>query len=106
MMGLGAIDPLEGSLVIMPGVAVAALGATLGMSRHKRLLRIALILVAIGVGAVWGMSFAGGVGGDTGRPLAWLALALPYPVGWILAMIGTVRATVESFRGAVPRTTS
>jgi len=37
-MLIGAIDPLEGSLVILPGTGMVALGALLGNSRHRKLL--------------------------------------------------------------------
>ena len=37
-MLIGAIDPLEGSLIILPGSGLVALGALLGQCRHRRLL--------------------------------------------------------------------
>ena len=49
-MLLGAIDPLEGSLIILPGTGLVALGALLGKSRRRALLYWSLALVAIGVG--------------------------------------------------------
>jgi hypothetical protein len=64
-------------------------------SGHRRLVYWALILVAIGVGVLWGMSSIGGVGGDTGRPMWWAAVLLPYPVGFILAVVGAFRQLRE-----------
>jgi len=45
---------------------------------------------------VW--SLFGGVGGDTGRSTWWLLTALPYPVGWVMSLLGAVRLLIESFR--------
>jgi K+-transporting ATPase A subunit len=80
-MLIGAIDPLEGSLIILPAAGLVALGALLGKSRHRRLLCWSFILVAVGIGALWVLSAFGGVGGRTGRSMWWLLVVLPYPVG-------------------------
>jgi hypothetical protein len=101
-MLVGAIDPLEGSVVILAGVGLAALGARLGMSRHRKLLYWAFGLALVGVGAVWGLSVVGGIGGNTGRSIWWAlviaALVIaPYPVGWILGIIGGLKRLRESW---------
>ncbi len=92
---IGAIDPLEGSLIILPGVALATLGALLSHSRHRAWLVVALALVAAGVGALWGLSAAGGFGGSSGRSNWWGVLLLPYVLGWLLALIGSFRVLRE-----------
>jgi len=91
----GAVDPLEGSVVILGGVGLAALGARLGHSRQVRLLSWALVLVAAGVGAMFALSAGGGIGGSTGRSLWWAVLMVPYPIGWILGLVGAFRAIRE-----------
>jgi hypothetical protein len=91
-MVLGAVDPLEGSLLILPATGLVALGAWLAKSRERRRLYWALALVAVGVGLLWGISAIGGVGGSTGRSKWWLLLLLPYPIGWVLGLVGGVRA--------------
>ena len=90
-MLIGALDPLEGSLVILPGTALVALGARLGKSPHRVLLYWSFVLVAVGVGALWGLSALGGVGPTTGRSYSWALVLLPYPVGWIMGLVGAVR---------------
>ena len=97
-MLIGALDPLEGSFIILPGSGMVALGALLSRSRHRRLLYRAFILIAIGVGLLVGLSILGGVGGDTGRSRWWLLIVLPYPVGWIMSLIGAILKLIESFR--------
>jgi hypothetical protein len=91
LMLLGALDPLEGSVVILAGSALAAVGAFLGRVRSYRLALTALALVAVGVAALFGLSALGGVGGNTGRSLWWLLLCVPYPVGWALGLVGAAQ---------------
>jgi hypothetical protein len=95
-MVMGAIDPLEGSLVILPGTALVALGARVGKSRHRALVRWALVLVAVGVGALWWLSALGGFGPSSGRSYWWALVLLPYPVGWIMGLVGAVRTLSDS----------
>jgi hypothetical protein len=101
-MVIGAVDPLEGSLVILPGTGLVALGAFLGYSRHRALLFEAFVLVAIGVGALWGVSAIGGFGGNSGRSMWWALVLLPYPVGWIMGLVGAVRSVREGFGRFAP----
>ena len=54
--------------------------------------------VALGVATLWAMSALGGVGGDTGRSIWWLLVLLPYPVGWILAVVLAARTLSEGRR--------
>ena len=101
---VGAADPLEGSLVILPGTGLLALAAWLGHSRNRRLLYWAFALVAVGVGEVWGLSAVGGLGGSTGRSMWWAILLLPYPVGWVMALVGAIRRLREARSPSVPST--
>jgi hypothetical protein len=96
-MLFGALDPLEGSLVILPGVGVAAGGALLGKGRWRVLLCWALVLVAVGVAAMWVLSAFGGIGGSTGRSDWWGLLVLPYAVGWVMGVVGGVLTLLQSF---------
>jgi len=93
---LGILDPLEGSILILAGSAVVAVAALVGRSRRTRLASAAFLLVLAGVGALWGTSALGGIGGQTGRSLWWGLLFLPYPVGWILALVGAIRLIREA----------
>ena len=95
-MLIGALDPLEGSLVILPGTGMVALGALLGKSRHRTLLSWSFVLVAIGVGALWGLSAIGGLGGRTGRSYWWGLMLLPYLIGWSMGLVGAIRRLREA----------
>ncbi|QDU18119.1 hypothetical protein [Urbifossiella limnaea] len=89
-MCVGAVDPLEGSLLILPGTGMVALGAWLGGSRYRRFLGWSFGLVAAGVGILWGLSALGGIGGESGRSIWWGLVLLPYPVGWVMGLVGAV----------------
>lgn len=96
---VGTIDPLEGAVLILAGVALITLAAFLGGSRHRRILTWALALLSVGVAAVWISSLYGGFGDGTGRSLWWLVPVLaPYLLGWLLGVVGTVLAFREFFR--------
>lgn len=101
-MCVGAVDPLEGSLIILPGTGMVALGARLGNSRHKSLLTWSFVLVAVGVGLLWGLSALGGIGGESGRSMWWGLVLLPYPVGWVMGLIGAIRRLREAPKTSVP----
>ncbi len=87
----GAVDPIEGSLVILPGSGLVALGSFLGHNERRLVIyRVwVCILIAIGVGAPWGLSAVGGFGGGSGHS-KWLGLlmTLPYLIGWSMGIWG------------------
>ena len=101
-MLIGAVDPLEGSFVILPGVGLAALGALLGKSRFRRLLYWSFGLAAIGVVAMVVLSWFGGIGGNTGRSMWWAVVVLPYPVGWMMGLAGAILALIEFSKHHAP----
>jgi hypothetical protein len=94
----GAIDPLEGSFVILPSVAVVALGTLIGKSRHLVLLGWSFGLALLGVVAMVVLSWLGGIGGNSGRSMWWGVFILPYPIGWALGFISGGIALIESWR--------
>jgi hypothetical protein len=89
-MAVGGLDPLEGAVLILPGSGLMALGAYLGqVERRVIVCKVwAFILIAIGVGAMWGLSMVGGFGGSSGRSGWWGLLMLPYLIGWSMDMWG------------------
>jgi len=97
-MVVGCVDPMEGSLLILSGSGLVALGAFLGRSRHLKLACWAFGLTVAGVAILFGLSALGGVGGETGRSMVWLLVVLPYPVGAIMALVTGVRILIELFR--------
>jgi hypothetical protein len=93
---VGALDPLEGSLIILPGAGLVAVGALLGRSRRRKYAYWSLVLVATGVAALWIASAAGGFGPGTGRPVGWGLLVLaPCAAGWLLGLAVAVLTLIE-----------
>jgi len=88
---IGVADPLEGSPIILIGSALALAGALLDRSRQRKWLSWAFALTCVGVAALFGLSALGGIGGDSGRSYGWGLVLLPYPVGWLMTVVGAVR---------------
>jgi hypothetical protein len=89
-MVIGAIDPMEGALLILPGSGMVALGTFIARS-ERRLIAYRVwvfILIAIGGGGGGGLSEVGGFGGSSERSMWWGVLVLPYPIGWIMGIWG------------------
>ena len=99
-MLVGTVDPLEGSVLILIGSGLVALGMRLGGKNRRAVLYWlwTFILIAIGVAAMFGLSAVGGIGGKSGRSMWWGTLLLPYPVGWLMALVGGVIGLVRFFR--------
>jgi hypothetical protein len=97
MLG-GAVDPLEGSLVILAGSALVAIGTFPAGGRARKYWLWVLALVAAGVGAMWALSAVGGIGGGSGRSMWWGLVIVPYPVGWLLGLGGTIARLVQHVR--------
>src|ERR1017187_6706180 len=89
-MLVGALDPMEGSVIILPGSGLVALGTFLGQSERQWIAyRVGVfILIAIGVGAMGGRTNVGGFGGNSGRSMGGGMLILPYLVGWSMGTWG------------------
>lgn len=89
-MLVGALELMEGSIVILAGSGLVALGTYLG-HRDRRWIVYrtwVFILIAIGVGAIWGFTMLGGVGGNSGRSDWWELLIVPYLAGWSMGIWG------------------
>ena len=100
---VGSLDPLEGSLLIVPGFGMLAFEAFLTHSRQVRLLVLAFGLVAVGVTAMFVLSSFGGIrfgGGSGGLAPWWGLLILPYPIGWVVGIVGAWRGMTEHRRAS------
>ena len=89
-MLVGGVDLMEGSLLILPGGALVAAGTYLDPAARRFLAHRlwVLLLLAVGIGAMFGLSAFGGVGGKSGLSWAWALLVVPYVVGWPLGILG------------------
>lgn len=89
-MLIGAIDPMEGSLLILPGSALIAIGTFLSHQQTGIIIyRLwSFFLIIIGVAALWVTTMLGGIGGDSAYSMWWAIFFLPYPIGWSMAIWG------------------
>ncbi len=96
-MLVGTLDPLEGSILILPGSGLVAFGVYLGTKERRTVLYWlwAFVLIAAGVGAMFALSAVGGIGGKSGHSMWWGISILPYPAGWLMALAGAVAGFVR-----------
>jgi hypothetical protein len=98
LMALGVLDPLEGAIVILVGVGLAALHARFINHLNRKMLYWVSAFVAIGIGAMVMLSVLGGIGGKSGRSLWWGLLILPYPIGWLMGLGFGIRMLFNEFK--------
>jgi NADH:ubiquinone oxidoreductase subunit 6 (subunit J) len=84
---IGAIDPLEGSVVLLAGCTLITVTTFLTGDRHWKIFLTCLILIAVGVFFLFYLSSLGGFGGNSTLSWWWGTLILPYPAGWLTAII-------------------
>ena len=88
-MLVGALDPMEGSLMILPGSGTVTLGTFLSNSARGSIIYwiSIFLLISVGVAALFVLSAFGGIGGTSGHSIWWGILILPYPVGWVMGIV-------------------
>jgi hypothetical protein len=84
---IGILDPLEGSVVLAAGSALIALSTYLSHDKHWKIFLASLIMIVIGVFFLFYFSSLGGFGGSSTLSWWWCTLLLPYPLGWLMAII-------------------
>ena len=99
LMLVGGLDPLEGSLAILVGSGIAALGAYLGHSPRRSILTAATSLVALGMAGMILLSLLGGIGGRSELSPWWGILLVPYVAGLILDVAGIALWAMDALLG-------
>jgi hypothetical protein len=84
---IGVIDPLEGSVIIVAGSVLIAVAAYFKMDRHYKIFILTSLLIVFGVCFMFYLSSLGGFGGTSKLSWWWGLLILPYPIGWLIAVI-------------------
>jgi hypothetical protein len=92
---IGALDPMEGSVVIASGSALIALSTYLTHDRHWKIFLLSLIMILIGVFFLFYFSSLGGFGGTATLSWWWGTLILPYPVGWLISIVILIIRSVK-----------
>lgn len=83
----GVIDPLEGSIAIAAGSGLVTLSAYMTHDKHRENFLFSFILVIFGVFFLFFFSSLGGFGDGAVLSWWWALLILPYPLGWLLAIV-------------------
>ena len=100
---IGAVDPLEGSVLITVGSSLVALSTYLTKDRHWKLFLASLIMIAFGVFFLFYFSSLGGFGGKQTLSWWWGTLILPYPIAWFMIIITLIiRGTKKKEKADTP----
>ena len=91
----GVLDPLEGSVVIAAGSLLVTLSTFLTHDRHWKIFLLSTIMIATGVFSLFYLSSLGGFGGNSTLSWWWGTLILPYPIGWLIAIILLILRAVK-----------
>lgn len=99
-MIVGALDPLEGSLMILLGSGAVTLGVFLSKAGRGLLIYwiSTFALISVGVSAMFVLSALGGIGGNQGLSLWWGLLIAPYPIGWTMGILSQIFWLVRAVR--------
>lgn len=100
-MILGAIDPLEGSVLVVLGSTLLGLSTYLKRDRHWKIFLISTLLIFVGVIFLFYFSSLGGFGGESKLSAWWGLLILPYPIGWLLSIVTLIIRAVKNYRHAL-----
>lgn len=82
---IGALDPMEGSILIELGTLLLTITTQLSKDRHKFLFLISTLLISVGFFSLWFVSSLGGF--DPKTEWWWLIFILPYPIGWLALIV-------------------
>lgn len=91
----GAVDPLEGSIVIATGILLITLSAFKTRDRHRKLFLGSGIMIAAGVFFMFYFSSLGGFGSETGLSWWWSLFILPYPAGWLISVSALIFRLIQ-----------
>jgi hypothetical protein len=95
---VGLVDPLEGFVLILAGGGIVTYESFRSGSRWRKVLGYGFALVVAGSIAMLGLTALGGVGGSTSYSVWWALIALPYPIGGLVLLVGGVLEIVEVLR--------
>ena len=84
---IGTLDPMEGSLLIVPASIIIAIASYLQQKKYFKIFLFNAIMIFIGVFFLWFLSSLGGFGGNSKLSIWWGLTLIPYPLGWLLNVI-------------------
>lgn len=93
---IGALDPLEGSVLIFAGSVFIALSTYLQKDKHWKLFLTIAILISFGVFFLFYLSSLGGFGGTSELSWWWGLLIIPYPIGWLFGIVLLITRAIKN----------
>lgn len=94
----GALDPLEGSVVILAGSIILAIVHQIKHDPQRKWFLLAAAMIVVGVFFLFYFSNLGGFGGSSTLSWWWGMLILPYPIGWLVLIILLIWRAVQHRR--------
>lgn len=91
---IGAIDPLEGSIIIAIGGICLAVAMYFMNDRYFKIFLICAIMILVGVSALWFISSLGGY--EPKKEWWWNVFISPYPLGWLFSIITLIIRWVKN----------
>jgi len=91
----GVLDPMEGSVVIAAGSALITLATFLTHDPHWKMFLLSLMMIVVGIFFLFYLSSLGGFGGYSKLSWWWGTLILPYPAGWLTAIVLLILRVVK-----------
>ncbi len=99
---LGALDPLEGSILIAVGSVLLALSTWLKHDEQRITFLITSMMVVFGVSFLFILSSLGGFGKDAPLSWGWSILIAPYPLGWLTIILFLMYRLIKKRRLGKP----
>lgn len=93
----GSLDPLEGSVLILPGSILIAISAYLSQIKYSKLFITSSSLIFLGVVFMFYFSSLGGFGGKSALSWWWGVLIIPYPIGWLIMVVMLILQAVKKY---------
>lgn len=94
---LGALDPMEGSVLIAVGSLMLALQVRMSGDARRTLYFTTALMILVGVFFLFFFSSRGGL--VKGQLSVWWILMLPYPVGWMITVSSLLDTSIRKRRG-------
>lgn len=92
----GALDPMEGSVVIAIGSILLAIASYLKNDRHKNYFILYAALILVGVFFLFFWTSLGGIGGTSAYSMWWGLTMITYPIGWIATIVLLIVRAVQN----------
>jgi hypothetical protein len=99
---IGALDPLEGSVIIAIGSVLLAVATWFKHDDHRKIFLFTAIGIVFGVSLMFVFSDMGGFSKDAPLSWGWSLLIAPYPLGWLVNILYLMYRLIKKRRLGQP----